>query len=118
MRVSFERPSALSSTRTLTLVPPPGGGVSETTAPVEHDNFLRAIVNATPMGVMKPGSDWMTDSTLSLDSIYSSTNNGAGVGGLGSSSSSSHLETHATPDTGRKGNPFMKAMNTLRYAAG
>jgi hypothetical protein len=98
-----------------------GGGVSETTAHVEHENFLRAIVNATPMAVMKPGSTWgMSDSTLSLDSLYSST----GTHHHALSHHHQHLSvgvdsygTHQiTPEAGRKGNPFMKAMNTLRYA--
>lgn len=91
-----------------------GGGASETTAHVEHENFLRAVVNATPMAVMKPGSSWMSDSMLSLDSIslYSS----GGGGGAGE-------YQLATPDTGRKGsssssNPFAKAINHVRYAAG
>jgi len=94
-----------------------GSGVSETTAHVEHENFLRAIVNATPLAVVKPGSSW-SDSTLSLDSLYSP------------SSAAHHTHHHAhlsvanemyapqvTPDSGRKGNPFMKGfINTLRYA--
>ncbi|OXA58822.1 Myotubularin-related protein 13 [Folsomia candida] len=92
-----------------------GSGVSETTAHVEHENFLRAIVNATPLAVVKPGSTWMSDSTFSLDSI----SNAIAQPKMGvhhhhqDSQSYSH---QITPEVGRKGNSFMKAMNTLRYA--
>lgn len=89
--------------------------MSETTAHVEHENFLRAIVNATPLAVVKPGSTWMSDSTFSLDSI----SNAIAQPKMGvhhhhqDSQSYSH---QITPEVGRKGNSFMKAMNTLRYA--
>ncbi|CAL8081456.1 unnamed protein product [Orchesella dallaii] len=90
-----------------------GAGVTDATAHVEHENFLRALVNATPLGVVKPGvAAWsLSESTLSLDSLYA---NNAGQ------QLASHMHhgdpMKITPEAGRKNNPFLKAMNTLRYA--
>lgn len=89
-----------------------GAGVTDATAHVEHENFLRALVNATPLGVVKPGLGTprnLSDSTLSLDSVYT-TNTGQSLTHM------HHSDAKITPEVGRKNNPFMKAMNTLRYA--
>lgn len=91
-----------------------GAGVTDATAHVEHENFLRALVNATPLGVVKPGlcARSFTDSTLSLDSVYTT------ASAAQSMVSMHHGEAKITPEVGRKNNPFMKAMNTLRYNTG
>lgn len=92
-----------------------GGGASDTTTHVEQENFLRSIIHATPMALIKPGSTWMSNSNLSLDSIYSSGLGGSTNHHIPSIDSHSHF-SQITPEVGRKGNRFAKAMNTLRYA--
>lgn len=84
---------------------------ADTTAHVEHENFLRALVNATPLGVVKPGlgARNFSDSTLSLDSVYTTGQTLVHM---------HHGESKITPESNRKNNPFMKAMNTLRYNTG
>jgi len=73
---------------------------------MDQENFLRAIMNATPTHIGRPSSILgIFDSNLSLDSLLA-THQYDG-------------STQNTPDVGRKGNTnrFIKAMDTLRYAA-
>jgi len=97
----------------------------EATAHVEQEMFLRALVNATPLAVLKQGSAWgMSESTLSVDSLCTSStsshlldlSSGTTAGGV-AGGSGRELANEITPEAGRKASAFMKAMSTLRYAA-
>ena len=97
-----------------------GGGVSDAGAHIEQENFLRAIINATPVALMKPGSSWgLNESNLSLDSLLTTS---TVVGHHSHLHKDSHavLPSQITPEIGRKvpSNAFFKAMDTLRYGVG
>ncbi|XP_037087660.1 myotubularin-related protein 13-like, partial [Pollicipes pollicipes] len=82
---------------------------SDTSVALEQEKYMAAVVAATPLSVLRHGSSWgMSDSSLSIDSLVLQ-------------AASAQPETAAgyptlTPEMARKGNPFSKAMNTLRFS--
>ncbi|XP_076069162.1 SET domain binding factor isoform X2 [Oratosquilla oratoria] len=94
--------------------PPSGSGAtSEASYSMEQEKYLSAIVQATPVSVLREGSSWaLTDSSLSINSLVLTVGTGT-------------LEPYhpsyptLTPEVGRKSNnPLSKAMNTLRTSGG
>ncbi|KAK3881737.1 hypothetical protein Pcinc_013820 [Petrolisthes cinctipes] len=106
------------------------GNTSEASYSLEQEKYLSAVVQLTPLSVLRDGSSWrLTDSSLSINSLVLAAG-GGGAGGMVSNVSATTLELPPpyhhyhhhqsssyptlTPEIGRKTNPLSKAMNTLR----
>lgn len=86
------------------------GNTSEVSYSVEQEKYLAAVVQSTPVSVLRDGSSWrLTDSSLSINSLV------LAAGGATLEVSPYHpTYPTLTPEVGRKTNPISKAMNTLR----
>uniref|UniRef100_T1JDW2 Myotubularin-related protein 13 n=1 Tax=Strigamia maritima TaxID=126957 RepID=T1JDW2_STRMM len=92
--------------------PGSSGSSHDTSSSLEQEKFFQAVVNATPLNEVRQ-SGWMTDSTLSINSLVLSA--GSSAGGLGLD----NVYPTFTPEIARRGsNPFTKAMNSLRSSGG
>lgn len=74
---------------------------SDSSSSVEQERYLNAIVNATPLSVLRQGSAWgMSDSSLSLNSLLMAAEDATNT---------------LTPEASRRSshNPFNKAIGTM-----
>lgn len=79
---------------------------SETSAHIEHEKYISAIVKVTPLSALRSvGSDGIHDSTLSITSLV-----------LGNSGMDNFPTL--TPEVIRRSNPIQKAVNSLRSSGG
>ncbi|KAK8374776.1 hypothetical protein O3P69_012541 [Scylla paramamosain] len=87
---------------------------SEVSYSVEQEKYLSAVVQSTPLSVLRDGSSWrLTDSSLSINSLV------LAAGGATLEVPPYHPSYPTlTPEVGRKTNPLSKAMNTLRISTG
>ncbi|XP_045127188.1 myotubularin-related protein 13-like isoform X9 [Portunus trituberculatus] len=90
------------------------GNTSEVSYSVEQEKYLSAVVQSTPLSVLRDGSSWrLTDSSLSINSLV------LAAGGATLEVPPYHPSYPTlTPEVGRKTNPLSKAMNTLRISTG
>ncbi|XP_042205464.1 myotubularin-related protein 13-like isoform X4 [Homarus americanus] len=90
------------------------GNTSEVSFSLEQEKFLAAVVQSTPVSVLRDGSSWrLTDSSLSINSLV------LAAGGATLEVPPYHpTYPTLTPEVGRKTNPLSKAMNTLRISTG
>ncbi|KAG7155690.1 Myotubularin-related protein 13-like, partial [Homarus americanus] len=90
------------------------GNTSEVSFSLEQEKFLAAVVQSTPVSVLRDGSSWrLTDSSLSINSLV------LAAGGATLEVPPYHpTYPTLTPEVGRKTNPLSKAMNTLRTSGG
>ncbi|XP_047497581.1 myotubularin-related protein 13-like isoform X3 [Penaeus chinensis] len=90
------------------------GTTSEVSYSVEQEKYLAAVVQATPLSVLREGSTWrLTGSSPSINSLV------LAAGGATLEVPPYHpTYPTLTPEVGRKSNPLSKAMNTLRTSGG